>query len=214
MLNWTRLHPKLVEVAWQEAVPRVKFKMKRRFSNIIQIKMYYLYKERITGGQQMVRTREKLRSNHRRCSLKFGNFTRKHLCWSLSLIKLQHAWRPKNFLTRPVFITVMTIQLMWRVVGQWPSFDCSICNTITCLLSVVWGCHALSLSLSFFLFSLQFLFIYIYIYLLLNVFSFSSICNRYFFTDSEIIHFITIGIPMLLFLNPGYSTMLLKFYLI
>ena len=39
------------------------------------------------------------KNSHRRCSVKkdvirnLGNFTRKHICWSLHLIKLQ-AWRP------------------------------------------------------------------------------------------------------------------------
>ena len=46
------------------------------------------------------------RSSHRRCSIKkvllkiFAIFTKKHLCWSLFLIKLQ-AWRPATLFKTP-----------------------------------------------------------------------------------------------------------------
>ena len=51
--------------------------MKRRFTNIIQIKMYYLYKERITGGQQMLRTRREAKKQPPEVFFKIWKFQKK-----------------------------------------------------------------------------------------------------------------------------------------
>ena len=70
------------------------FALKHVSAHFFDTKMYALLQKVLMFDRALYR------NNHRRCSVKkgflksFANFTGKHLCWRLFLIKLQ-AWRPK-----------------------------------------------------------------------------------------------------------------------